>query len=108
MTEGKTSVVVVLSTTHHDQHLLSQSCTITSGTAHHIFTLAYLQSDQMNTDADAKAAAASFQFPSGHLGHLSAEQQDGLGKYKAYCAEKGAYKPSQDGGLPSHDDATML
>lgn len=62
----------------------------------------------MNTDANAKAAAASFQFPSGHLGHLSAEQRDGLEHFKAVCAERGVYIPAREGALPSHDDATML
>lgn len=62
----------------------------------------------MNTDANAKAAAASFQFPSGHLGHLKPDQKQRLEDFKAVCADRGLYMPKGENGLPSHDDASML
>ncbi|KAF2232760.1 CRAL/TRIO domain-containing protein [Viridothelium virens] len=52
----------------------------------------------------------SYQYPSGHLGHLSDNQQAALGKFKVLCQEKGYYKPAEASAkaLPSHDDETLL
>lgn len=56
-------------------------------------------------------AAHAYQFPSGHLGHLSTEQQEGFVKFKQLCQDRGAYFPGtagKNGGRPSQDDATIL
>ncbi|KAI9686714.1 MAG: hypothetical protein M1822_002773 [Bathelium mastoideum] len=52
----------------------------------------------------------SYQYPSGHLGHLSGNQQSSLDQFKQLCHEKGYYKPAGVDGraLPSHDDETLL
>ncbi|KAL9091327.1 MAG: hypothetical protein Q9165_004961 [Trypethelium subeluteriae] len=52
----------------------------------------------------------SYQYPSGHLGHLSSNQQAALGNFKTLCQEKGYYKPAEASAkaLPSHDDETLL
>lgn len=56
-------------------------------------------------------AAHAYQFPSGHLGHLSDQQASCFEQFKKLCQERGAYKPAvigENGGRPSHDDATLL
>lgn len=56
-------------------------------------------------------AAHAYQFPSGHLGHLSDSQASSFEQFKKLCQERGAYKPAEagsNGGRPSHDDATLL
>ena len=52
----------------------------------------------------------SYQYPSGHIGHLSSNQQSSLDQFKQLCQEKGYYKPAGVGGrtVPSHDDETLL
>ncbi len=44
-------------------------------------------------------------YPHGHLGHLSADEEEALRKFKALLEERGAYQP---GPPPSHDDQTLL
>lgn len=41
-------------------------------------------------------------YPHGHLGHLTAEEENALKGFKAYLGEKGLYTPG------SHDDPTLL
>ena len=50
----------------------------------------------------------SFQYPSGHLGHLSQPQKDALETFKQLCEENGYYKPGTGSELASHSDETML
>lgn len=51
----------------------------------------------------------SFQYPSGHLGHLSQSQQGALENFKQLCEQKGYYRPAQDRQHPAtHDDETLL
>lgn len=62
-------------------------------------------------DAAASASqAAGTECLSGHLNHLTDEQEQRFGEFKKLCEEKGYYKPSSagQGEKPSHDDATML
>lgn len=62
-------------------------------------------------DAAASASqAAGTEWLSGHLNHLTDEQEQRFGEFKKLCEEKGYYKPSSagQGEKPSHDDATML
>ncbi|KAM0261516.1 hypothetical protein ACHAQJ_002199 [Trichoderma viride] len=44
-------------------------------------------------------------FPNGHLGHLSASQEEALERFKVVLAEKGLWRA---GPPPSHDDQTLL
>lgn len=44
-------------------------------------------------------------YPHGHVGHLSAEEEDAFEKFKAFLQEKGLYKP---GPPASHDDQTLM
>ncbi|KAL7941554.1 CRAL-TRIO domain-containing protein [Trichoderma barbatum] len=44
-------------------------------------------------------------FPHGHLGHLSAVQEEALERFKAVLQEKGLWRP---GPPASHDDQTLL
>ncbi|KAL7934410.1 CRAL-TRIO domain-containing protein [Trichoderma chlorosporum] len=44
-------------------------------------------------------------FPHGHLGHLSAPQEEALERFKAVLQEKGLWRP---GPPASHDDQTLL
>ncbi|KAH9821971.1 SEC14 cytosolic factor [Teratosphaeria destructans] len=52
----------------------------------------------------------SFQWPSGHVGHLSDSQQGALTNFKKLCQQKGYFVPASDDGKdpPSHDDETLL
>ncbi|KAK4612927.1 SEC14 cytosolic factor [Fulvia fulva] len=52
----------------------------------------------------------SYQWPSGHAGHLSEGHQDQLAKFKQLCEQKGYYHPghSSKNVPPSHDDETLL
>ncbi|CAD6580888.1 MAG: hypothetical protein TREMPRED_002862 [Tremellales sp. Tagirdzhanova-0007] len=50
----------------------------------------------------------SFQYPSGHLGHLGPQQLSALQAFKRYCADHGSYQPGQAGQAGSTDDATLL
>jgi hypothetical protein len=54
------------------------------------------------------SAVVEYGYPSGHLGHLTSEEEAAFKNFKLLCAEKGNYKPA-DGDTPaSHDDATLL
>ncbi|KAK7956242.1 SEC14 cytosolic factor [Apiospora aurea] len=44
-------------------------------------------------------------YPQGHLGHLTASEEQALKDFKVFLQEKGAWTP---GPPPSHDDATLL
>lgn len=44
-------------------------------------------------------------YPHGHLGHLTAEEENALRNFKVYLEEQGLYRPSPE---PSHDDQTLL
>ncbi|KAL5094972.1 hypothetical protein Trisim1_003580 [Trichoderma cf. simile WF8] len=44
-------------------------------------------------------------FPHGHLGHLTAQQEEALERFKALLQEKGLWRP---GPPASHDDQTLL
>lgn len=51
----------------------------------------------------------SFQYPSGHLGYLSDDQQSALDDFKGLCEKEGYYTTKVEGGKPaSHDDETLL
>jgi len=56
-----------------------------------------------------QSAVEEYGYPQGHLGHLSAEQENALKNFRVLCAEHGYYKPARgDDEDPSHDDATLL
>lgn len=62
-------------------------------------------------DIEASAAsAAGTDWLSGHLHHLTPEQEGKLEEFKKLCAEKGYYKADVgDGsGKASHEDETVL
>ena len=45
----------------------------------------------------------------GHLGHLTASQENSLETFKQNLQKANLYNPkSNDGGRPSHDDTTLL
>ncbi|KAF9639475.1 Cellular retinaldehyde-binding/triple function [Lasiodiplodia theobromae] len=52
----------------------------------------------------------SYQYPAAHLGHLTANQQAALDKFKDLCKDAGYYRPTGVDGkkIASHDDETML
>ncbi|KAE9983019.1 hypothetical protein BLS_005036 [Venturia inaequalis] len=51
----------------------------------------------------------SFQYPNGHLGHLSDDQQRALDEFRVLCEKEGYYTTKVEGGKPaSHDDETLL
>lgn len=50
-------------------------------------------------------AGGEIGYPHGHLGHLTADEEEAFKEFKAYCEEQGAFKP---GPPPSHDDQTLL
>jgi hypothetical protein len=50
----------------------------------------------------------SYQWPSGHVGHLSDSQQAALQSFKELCHEKGYWEPGNGEKLASHDDETLL
>ncbi|KAL1614992.1 hypothetical protein SLS54_009333 [Diplodia seriata] len=52
----------------------------------------------------------SYQYPAAHLGHLTANQQAALDKFKDLCKDAGYYRPTGVDGkkFASHDDETML
>lgn len=56
-----------------------------------------------------QSAVEEYGYPQGHLGHLSAEQEEAFKNFKILCAENGYYKAG-DGAeaAPSHDDETLL
>ncbi|KAK3677296.1 hypothetical protein LTR78_002834 [Recurvomyces mirabilis] len=52
----------------------------------------------------------SYQWPTGHVGHLSANQQSSLTAFKTLCEQNGYYTPATlDGRTPAtHDEETLL
>jgi hypothetical protein len=50
----------------------------------------------------------SMQYPSGHLAHLTDNQQEQLTAFEKICTEQGYYRPAAAGAAASHDDETML
>lgn len=52
----------------------------------------------------------SFQYPAGHIGHLSGNQAIALDGFKRLCEREGYYKPADADGRQqaSHDDETLL
>ncbi|TFB03854.1 hypothetical protein CCMA1212_003609 [Trichoderma ghanense] len=70
----------------------------------------------MTTDYEGSAPAGRVQssssasqqagmFPNGHLGHLSAAQEEALERFRAALLDKKLWRP---GPPPSHDDQTLL
>lgn len=49
-----------------------------------------------------------FDFPNGHLGHLSEEQNDALENFRQMITAEELYVPATDNKPPSHDDALLL
>jgi hypothetical protein len=58
----------------------------------------------------AQVDASSFQFPVGHLGHLSDKQQTALDRFRTLAVEQGYLIKAGVSGrkTDSHDDATLL
>ncbi|KAL2070231.1 hypothetical protein VTL71DRAFT_13257 [Oculimacula yallundae] len=52
-----------------------------------------------------QSAVVEYGYPSGHLGHLSDEEEAAFKNFKILCEEKGYYTPGESG---THDDATLL
>lgn len=50
----------------------------------------------------------SYQWPSGHVGHLSEGQAGALERFKKLSRDKGYYSPGDDTTPPTHDDETLL
>jgi hypothetical protein len=56
-----------------------------------------------------QSAAEVYGYPQGHIGHMTAEEQDALNGFKALLIEKGLYKPREHADeYGTHDDATLL
>lgn len=59
--------------------------------------------------ADTSASSiGQFDLLSGHLGHLSAAQQDALLNFKANLSKASLYTPPTDLAKASHDEPTLL
>lgn len=74
-------------------------------------SLARTASASKNDPSASASQAASTAWLSGHLNHLTPEQEEKLREFKAVCAERGYYSPAVEGEgekPASHDDATML
>lgn len=50
-------------------------------------------------------STSAFNYPAGHLGHLSTQQNEALQKFKTVLIERGLLNT---GPPPSHDDQTLL
>lgn len=50
----------------------------------------------------------SYQYPSGHVGHLTQNHLDTLQKFKDLCQSKNYYTPATGSTPASHDDETLL
>lgn len=62
----------------------------------------------MTGSLDKPDPAIGYQFPSGHLGHLSPTQQTAFEAFKQLCADRGVYTPGKGDQLPSIPDHTLL
>lgn len=75
-------------------------------------SVARTTSASQNDPSASADQAAGTAWLTGHLHHLTPEQEEKLTAFKAVCAERKYYTPGveQDGESqpPSHDDATML
>lgn len=60
-----------------------------------------------NAPPPAKAAAIETRL-AGHLGHLTAEEQNAFEKFKKISAEGGFYTPATADTKASHDDGTLV
>ncbi|WRT70596.1 uncharacterized protein IL334_007594 [Kwoniella shivajii] len=62
-----------------------------------------------SSSTPAEPSVASYQYPSGQLGHLTSNQQATFEQFKKVVSDRGLYVAIKDGGdRPSHDDATLL
>lgn len=50
----------------------------------------------------------SFQYPTGHVNHLSAAQTAALDDFKLLCQQNGYYTPATASAPATHDDETLL
>jgi len=57
---------------------------------------------------EASKTVLGYQFPNGHLGHLTPEHKSSLDAFRALVTERGVYQPATSDRLPSHGDATLL
>jgi len=56
-----------------------------------------------------QSAVEVYGYPQGHIGHLTADEQNAFNDFKALLIEKGLYKPQSDTDeYGTHDDATLL
>lgn len=75
-------------------------------TADHVAASTAAPATPVRTSAStATATAGDHSYPNGHLGHLTAQQEDAFARFKAVVEEKGLYKP---GPPASHDDPLLL
>jgi hypothetical protein len=56
-----------------------------------------------------QSAVEVYGYPQGHIGHLTADEENALNNFKDLLTEKGLYKPQSDNDeYGTHDDATLL
>ena len=56
-----------------------------------------------------QSAVEVYGYPRGHIGHMTADEQNALNDFKALLTEKGLYKPREHAyEYGTHDDATLL
>lgn len=60
------------------------------------------------SNIEGSTSAIPYQYPSGHLGHLTPEQTKHFIAFKQLCAERGLYKPKTGDTPASHGDTTLL
>jgi hypothetical protein len=63
---------------------------------------------RLQTTDSAILKTGEFGYPSGHLGHLTQQQEEALEAFRKLCQENGLYKPATDIDQNSHDDTTLL
>lgn len=66
---------------------------------------------EQNDPAVSASQAAGTEWLSGHLNHLTEEQEGRLKEFKEHCAKEGYYTPASADGdekKASHGDETML
>ncbi|KAF2163091.1 hypothetical protein M409DRAFT_68719 [Zasmidium cellare ATCC 36951] len=57
---------------------------------------------------DASKQASPILYPTGHLNHLSHQQEQALEAFRELCVANGCYVPVGNGHQTSHDDETLL